>query len=193
MIIYLTKKTIERYDVAMPVDIMNPVMRSAILNTCRNEKGNQLLEWGAKLFYFDHRKCLQLCNFASKLTIVLVDIKKADIDNVGQYIVEYIRDIYSDDKRMTDLLKRWFKEHPIVCFDKITDQRIIGTMNRFQRLYLEDGYRLYEFIDNGGVLRTFELNRKINKDYVMTKTIAGKKEYFFPVEKFAELLKEYYK
>jgi hypothetical protein len=68
--------------------------------------------WGAKLFYFDHRKCLQICNFASKLTVVLVDIKKSDLEFVGDYIACYLFEIYSDDKIMTVLLERFFNEHP---------------------------------------------------------------------------------
>lgn len=69
---------------------------------------------------------------------------------------------------------------------------IISTISCFQRLYLEDGYRLYDFIDDG-ILKTVELNRQINKNYIMTDMIDGKKQYFFPVERFAELLEEYYK
>ena len=79
MIIYATKQTVDRYGMTMPENIQNPIIRPLVLKTYNNEKGDRLLEWGAKLFYFDHRKCLQICNFASKLTVVLVDIKKSDL------------------------------------------------------------------------------------------------------------------
>lgn len=65
-------------------------------------------------------------------------------------------------------------------------------MNSFQLTYLDDGYRLYDFVENG-VLKTKELNRNINTDYPVTEKINGRTEYYFPAEKFAELLKDYYK
>lgn len=192
MIIYATKQTVDRYEIKMPENFQDPVMRQIVLGVYNNEKGNQLLEWGAKLFYFDRRKCLQVCNFASKLTVVLVDIKKSDLEFVGDCVARYLMDIYSDDKRMTALLERFFKDYPIVCFAKLTDRRITSTMNYFQSTYLQDGYCLYDFIEKG-VLKTIKLNRKINKNHLATDKIDGKTQYYYPAEKFAELLKDYYK
>ena len=192
MIIYATKQTVDRYGLKMPDNFQDQVMRQIVLNVYNNEKDNRLLEWGAKLFYFDRRKCIQICNFASKLTLVLVDIKKAELEGVGDLVARYLLNIYSDNKKMTSLLERFFKEHPLVCFAKLTDRKIISTMNQFQIIYLEDGYRLYDFIENG-ILKTITLNRKINKNYLVTDIIDGKKEYFHPAERFEELLTNYYK
>lgn len=68
-------------------------------------KNQRPLEWGAKLFYLDRRKCIQICHFASKLTVLLVDIKKADLEIVRELVARYLMHIYSDNKRMTNLLK----------------------------------------------------------------------------------------
>ena len=192
MIIYATKQTVDRYGIKMPENLQDPFMRQMTLAVYNREKDDRLLEWGAKLFYFDHRKCIQVCNFASKFTIVLVDIKKADLEIVGDLVAKYLLDIYSDNKRMTALLNRHFKEHPLVCFAKLTDRKTISTMNRFQSVYLEDGYRLYDFIENG-ILKTIILNREINREYLVTDKIDGKTEYFYPAERFEELLINYYK
>lgn len=43
------------------------------------QSGDELLEWGLKLFYFDGRKCLQAINFASKLAVFLFDIENEEI------------------------------------------------------------------------------------------------------------------
>lgn len=192
MIIYATKQTVERYGIKMPEEFQEPVMKQIALDVYNREKGDRLLEWGAKLFYFDRRKCIQVCNFASKFTVVLVDVKKSELETVGDLVAGYMLDIYSDDKTMTALLKQHFKMHPLVIFAKLTDKKIISTMNNFQLTYLNDGYRLYDFIDNG-ILKTRELNRNINTDYVAREKINGETQYFFPAEKFAELLKDYYK
>ena len=192
MIIYATKQTIDRYGIKLPENFQDPIMRQIALDVYNGEKDNCLLEWGAKLFYFDRHKCIQICNFASKLTIVLVDIKKSDLKDVGDLVARYLMDIYSDNKKMIALLERFFKEHPLMCFAKLTDRRIISTMNRFQSVYLKDGYRLYDFIENG-ILKTINLNRKVNKEYLVSDKIDGKTKYYFPAERFEELLINYYK
>lgn len=77
MIIYATKKTLERYNLKLPSQL-NPSLRMLTESAIRAESGDGLLEWGAKLFYFDRRKCIQITNFASKFTLFLCDIKVAD-------------------------------------------------------------------------------------------------------------------
>lgn len=176
----------------MPENFQDPFMRQLVLGVYNSEKDKQLFEWGAKLFYFELCKCIQICNFASKLTIVLVDIEKSDLEAVGDRIARYLLDIYSDNKRMTRLLKRLFSEHPAACFAKLTDRKIISTLNHFQSNYLEDGYRLYDFIENG-ILKTIDLNREINKERIVTDKINGKTEYYRPAERFEKLLIDYYK
>lgn len=191
MIIYATKQTVERYKLKMPDEFSDPAMRTIVQAVYDAEQGDRLLEWGAKLFYFDRRKCIQICNFASKFTVVLVDVKMKDLEYVGDTIARYMMDIYSDDKETTALLERFFKDYPLVCFAKLTDRSIISSLNHLQLQYLEDGYRLYDFIQDN-VLQTKELNRKINKDYIATEKVNGKTQYFYPAEKFAELIKERY-
>lgn len=58
MIIYATKKTIETYKLKMPEEFIDPTVRSLVQSIIEKEQGNRLFEWGAKLFYFDGRKCL---------------------------------------------------------------------------------------------------------------------------------------
>ena len=60
------------------------------------------------------------------------------------------------------------------------------------KLFLKDGYRLYDFIENG-ILKTINLNRKVNKEYLVSDKIDGKTKYYFPAERFEELLINYYK
>ncbi len=191
MIIYATKQTAERYKLKMPEELSDPTMRSVACTVYEKERGDRLLEWGAKLFYFDRRKCIQICNFASKFTIILVDIKLHDLEYVGNTLAQYMLDIYSGDKEMTALLKRFFREYPLVCFAKLTDRKTIAALNHLQSHYLEDGYRLYNYFE-GNVLQTRRLNREINREYPVTEKVDGKMQYFFPAEKFAELLKKRY-
>ncbi|MBO4938289.1 MAG: hypothetical protein J6C98_04720 [Oscillospiraceae bacterium] len=186
MIIYATKETIERYKLKMPQDLRYPVnmLAQAVIE---KESGDRMLQWGAKLFYFDRRKCLQLVHFASKFTLFLIDIKMGDLQDVGNYISGYLIELYKDDQQMQSALERFFSERSMICFSRITDRSIIATLNRNQTAFTEDGYRFYDFIENG-ILKTFEINRKMNFDWIVTQKVNGKTEYFMPGKKFRELL-----
>ena len=123
MIIYATKQTVDRYGMTMPENFTDPIMKSVVQNTYDLEKDNSILEWGAKIFYFDGRKCIQVCNFASKLTFVLIDIKKSELEIVGDLIARYLLELYAGNKKMIKLLKRMFNEHPVCLFAKFTNKK----------------------------------------------------------------------
>lgn len=190
MIFYVTKQTFERYKLKMPEDLSFP-MNEIAKATLKKESGNRLLEWGGKLFYFDKRKCIQFVNFASKLTIFVFDIKMDDLPMVGNYIANYLLDIYSNDKTMIKYLKRLFEEHLACCFSKLTDKSAISTLNRTQWTFAEDGYRFYDFIENG-ILNTRKINKLVNTDWLFTQKTNGTTEYFYAADKFKKLLTEKY-
>ncbi len=191
MIFYATKKTVERYKLLMPEDFQDPQTRQMVSAVMAAEQGDRLLEWGCKIFYFDGRKCIQIVNFASKLTFFLVDIKMKDREFIGNAVVHYMFDLYEGNKEMTELLNRFFVEHPITVFAKLTDKSAIASLNHMENGFLLDGYRLYEYID-GGILHTRKLNKFVNQHYPVTLKINGKTEYIFPAEQFEKLLKEWY-
>lgn len=186
MIFYVTKQTFERYKLKMPEDLKFP-MNEIAKATIAKESGNRLLEWGGKLFYFDRRKCIQFVNFASKFTLFLIDIKVDELPMIGNYIANYLLDIYSGDKKMIKLLERLFEEHPACCFSKLADKSAIATLNHTQLSFADDGYRFYDFIENG-ILNTREINKKVNTDWIFTQKINSKTEYFYAADRFRELL-----
>ena len=178
MIIYATKQTVDRYGMTMPENFTDPIMKSVVQNTYDLEKDNSILEWGAKIFYFDGRKCIQVCNFASKLTFVLIDIKKSELEIVGDLIARYLLELYAGNKKMIKLLKRMFNEHPVCLFAKFTNKKIIASMNSFQLTYIDTGSIYYNSIENG-ILKTIDINKKINKElYVARYDVGGKKNIF---------------
>lgn len=190
MIIYATKQTFERYKLKFPSELTSPINIIAE-NVIKNESGDKLLEWGAKLFYFDKRKCIQVVNFASKFTLFLFDIKVADLKNVGDIMAHYLLEIYKDDKQMTMALKKMFEANPVTCFAKLTDKSAIATLNTTQSNFADDGYRFYEFIRDG-VLHTMEINCAVNFKWLFTMKINEKTEYIYAGEKFKEIVLERY-
>ena len=190
MILYVTKKTKERLNIPM-INELSENNRKIATIVYDNEKNNQLLEWGIKIFYMDRKKCLQAVNFASKLTIYLFDIHNDSIEYIGDAIANYILNIYAEDKEVTKLLKKLFNDHPICVFSNLTDKSIISTLNYNERCYVET-YRFYDYIENN-TLKTIKINKDVNFDNLLTIKINGKREYTVPGEYFRELLTNYYK
>ncbi len=186
MIIYATKQTFERYKLKLPKEMSQPVS-SLVENVIEEERGDRLLEWGAKIFYFDRRKCIQVSNFASKFTLFLFDVKVDDVEKLGDMISVYLLHLYDDDKVMMEALHKLFADSPIVCFDKLTDRSGSATLNTTQTRFAEDGYYFFEFIEDG-ILKTMEINHRINFDWLFTMKVNGKTEYFHSGDKFKELV-----
>ena len=191
MIIYVTKKTAERYKINLDGEAESPV-RKITDAVIQHERGDTLFEWGAKLFYFDRRKCLEVANFASKFTLFLIDIKVDDLPGIGDLIAHYMSYIYESDPVMTDLLKRYFNECPFLVFSKLTDKGSIAHLNHMLSDFAWDGFRLADYIENG-ILQSMKLNKYFNTVWPVTRMINGKRECVYPAETFAMLLKERYR
>lgn len=190
MIIYVTKETAKRYNLKMPEEATPPI-KELVDSVIERQSGDRMYEWGAKLFYFDRRKCLQVVNFASKFTLFIVDVKVKNLAFLSGAIEDYMFDIYKDNPEMTRLLERYFKEDPYIVISALKDKSIIATLNHNQTDFAFDGYRLYEFIEDG-VLQTKKFNRIFNTDWLLTEKVDGKSRYFFPAVAFERLLKERY-
>ena len=191
MILYATKQTIKDLNIPM-VDELSQFNRMLDQTILEEQTNDRLLEWGLKIFYFDDRKCVQAVNYASKLTIFLFDIKEEEIAYIANGIAIYLMDIYRKDKTMTKILEKFFEDYPACTFSKITDRSIIASLNHNQFEFADDGYAFYDYIENG-ILKSKEINRKINWKFLSTQIINGKKEYIYPAEYFRELLMDRYK
>ena len=191
MILYATEQTIKDLDIPMPEELsdFNNIMAKNII---KEQTDDKLLEWGLKVFYFDRRKCVQAVNFASKMAIFLFDIKNDEIQWIANGIAIYLNEIYSKDKKMLNLLERFYKEYPACAFSRLTNKSIIASLNHNQFEFADDGYRFYDYIKNN-ILNSKRINNDFNWDNLTTATINGKKEYVYPAEYFRKLLIERYK
>ncbi len=189
MILYITKKTKDRFNIPVYSELSDE-LKSLASNILSKEQ-DDIFKWGAKIFYFDRRKCLQIMNFASKVNIILVDIKVQDVDEISNMLANYLKIIYKDDLEAVELLDRYFKETPISFFDNLKDSSVIGSLNYNERYFLEDGYRLYDFIEDG-ILHTINLNKHFNFSHIVGKNSDGKKDYIVPGEEFKKMLSKRY-
>ena len=189
MIFYATKETFQRYKLKTPEELKSGIAPYAQA-VIRREKGNGLYEWGCKLFYFDRRKCLQVMHFETKFVLFLVDVKISELQEAVNAIPQYLMYLYSGDADMLCALERYISSSPFVCFDRITDKSIISSMNAVQRRWAMDGYRFYDYIQDG-VLHTKRINREVNDMPVMRK-VDGREEWFIPYKRFEETIKRHF-
>jgi len=191
MIFYATKETVERLKIKT-YDKLSDYSKQIAQNVITNQSGDDLLEWGMKLFYFDRRKCLQVMNFASKFTIFIFDIKVNDMDSIPNIVANYLIELYKDDETLIKLLEGLFEQYSLCTYSKLTNRSIISSLNHNQFEFAIDGYIFYEYINNG-ILNTLQINKDVNFDYFVTQKRSGKIVYFLPGDRFRELIIERYK
>ena len=189
MILYITKKTKDRFNIPLFSELTDEL--ELLARNILVKEQDDIFKWGVKIFYFDRRKCLQIMNFASKVSIFLIDIKVQDVKEISNMLAHYLKIIYEDDLEVVELLDRYFKETPISFFDTLKDRSVIGSLNHNERYFLEGGYRLYDFIENG-TLHTIRLNKQFNFRYIVGKKSNGKTEYIVPGEEFKKMLSQRY-
>jgi hypothetical protein len=189
MILYITKKTKDRFNIPLYSELTDEL--ELLARNILVKEQDDIFKWGVKIFYFDRRKCLQIMNFASKVSIFLIDIKVQDVKEISNMLAHYLKIIYEDDLEVVELLDRYFKETPISFFDTLKDRSVIGSLNHNERYFLEGGYRLYDFIENG-ILHTIRLNKQFNFRYIVGKKSNGKTEYNVPGEEFKKMLSQRY-
>ena len=187
MILYITKKTKDRFNIPLYSELTDEL--ELLARNILVKEQDDIFKWGVKIFYFDRRKCLQIMNFASKVSIFLIDIKVQDVKEISNMLAHYLKIIYEDDLEVVELLDRYFKETPISFFDTLKDRSVIGSLNHNERYFLEGGYRLYDFIENG-TLHTIRLNKQFNFRYIVGKKSNGKTEYIVPGEEFKKMLSQ---
>lgn len=189
MILYITKKTKDRFNIPLYSELTDEL--ELLARNILVKEQDDIFKWGVKIFYFDRRKCLQIMNFASKVSIFLIDIKVQDVKEISNMLAHYLKIIYEDDLEVVELLDRYFKETPISFFDTLKDRSVIGSLDHNERYFLEGGYRLYDFIENG-TLHTIRLNKQFNFRYIVGKKSNGKTEYIVPGEEFKKMLSQRY-
>ena len=171
MIIYATAKTRERFGLG---DIFeDPNADEQLLAAATADRENELQQWGAKLFYFERRKCLLLCNVATKFSVALADLRKSEIDDIGDQLATITMNLYRNDPEMLQALTRMFGESPRPTFAKLTEKRTISQLNQIEGGYLSSGRMFWKHIDDEGVLHLVDVAHQLNFELF----VSDKKRY----------------
>lgn len=186
MIIYTTTRTIGRYDLTF-IDKMPQPQRDINQAILDEQKGDELLEWGAKILYFDRKECLQVVNFASKFTVFLFEIEEGKLSNIVDAVRACVFDYYKNDELMTKCLKKMVEEHSAFTISLLKHRSTISTITQTEWSFANNGNRFYDFVENG-VVNAQKINKLINDEYVFSLRIGSKTENIKSGEKFRELV-----
>jgi len=184
MIFYPTKETAEKFHIDLHKTFEEP-QKSMNEKIQSQEQGDRLLEWGMKVLFFDHRKCIQMENFETKLTLFLVDLSVKDVPDIANKMGIYFIQLYQDDPDMIKALQNMYQQHPYVTYDKLVDRSSISTMNRCQSDFACDGYAFYNYFENN-VLHTKDINYDVNFDWLVSDKEYIKNDCYFPGRRFRE-------
>ena len=116
-----------------------------------------------------------------------MDLKVADMNEIGNIVAQYLLELYKEDANMCDSLKRMFSQAPYCTIDRLTNRSIIATLNHTQRSFAWDGYRFYDYIQDN-ILHTIQINRDVNFDWIFSRKTDAGTEYFSSGELFRELV-----
>lgn len=184
MIFYPTKETAQKLHIDMKKSFEEP-QKTALDQLKQLEQGDRLLEWGMKVLFFDHRKCIQMENFETKFTLFLVDISVKDVSDIANKMGIYFIQLYMNDSDMIKALQNMYQEHPYVTYDKLVDRSSISTMNRCQTDFTNDGYAFYNYIEND-VIQTKKINYDVNFEWLVSDKDYIKNDYYFTGNRFRE-------
>jgi len=106
---------------------------STRLTSVDNSTENPFGDWNSHLFYFDRHKHLIFVNNKSFYSVIIEDIKKADLKNFDKLFLNRLTDqlVYDKVIDISDALITIQKILPFRLTNTNNDKKTIGTMNEF--------------------------------------------------------------
>ncbi len=148
--------------------------------------GNKLGNWNGHLFTFDRSKNLIFMNDRTAYTLVLLNIKKADLKDFSKVFKEaLINQLYNDLKiseRQEIEVRKWVSDTQLAKTNN--NKKILGTMNDFIQTIKAIAY------EEGGLSRLTNLSigYGLNNYIIGTRLEGVKKSYSVPKELMENLL-----
>ena len=177
MNIYVTKETAKR--LKLP----------AVSEPSAAEECDLLMSWGAKLYYFNRRKCIQLVNYETRLTIVLDDLRAQKSAAIPDLLMASLQELFKGDQEMLTCLERMEKEGPVRYGTPIRNRKILSSIVFNETTFLARDVIPKGFVQEGALL-TRELNWYLNMQHLFAETIHESGMVSNPGEKFRKRMVE---
>ena len=160
--------------------------------TISREASSPVNRWAADIFYFERRKCLMLCNYDSFFTLALLDLRKHEIDILGDFLAFSLLELYGDDKAMQKAILEMFRKNPGLLFSRFDaskeqDRRMQAAVEGAIGFLAKDDGGLYRFAEED-TIDPLAIAEFINFESVRINKVKGKEERIRPAERFRELV-----
>jgi len=185
VIIHITQGLADRFNLKM-ADELPKEEKAPALDYLKNRKWDSLISWGAKGFHFRNISCVQMLNFASKLSFFAFNVETGTPEMLGHIMWQYLDEIYSDDEEMKKALEKYFKQNAYTVYTPLTDKAATASLNKNEQIFTNEE-KMSQFIENGTLLSR-KLNWEYNKGYLVARIVSGKTEFIVPADRFKDLI-----
>ena len=140
MILCCTKKLINAYGLSVVENFTN---------------NKTFSEWYANLIYIEKKKCILFTESKTLFSIILLDLKKSDIINIGELFYKQLYRSLLQIGIKEDLIKSIVPKELKILYSTTQDKRILGSMNdyayQYKHIILAKGWIGY--IDIDGIIQ----------------------------------------
>ena len=154
MIIHCTKKLAAK----LPAVASEPLTETRPLGS-----------WHAKLYIIDRRNCILFCHDATRYTLFLPGLRKAEFTELGRWFRELFTASLAYMGMGDSLVHRAELALGPVVFDTATDRSVLGSLNQMK--FMLDA-RVYE-VENVMMLNPLSVNRQLCHYPVNVKGVKG--------------------
>jgi len=112
-------------------------------------------EWYANLIYIERKKCILFTESKTLYSIILLDIKKADIINIGEIFYKQLYRSFLQIGIKEYLIKHIIPQPLKIIYSKTQDKKILGSMNDYAYQYK------YSILAKGGI-RNIDIDEMIH-------------------------------
>lgn len=164
MIVYATHTMMQAYRLNPP-EQLQPSLLPFAMSVIQRERGDPMRAWGASLFLFRHRPCIQLMHFPSKLTLYLFDVSSGDLKHLNYTLSRLLLCLYRQDGKMTEAIEHMFSADRHVVFAPLKNKVVQATLNRTHWQFAALGDRFAQYFDCDHVIHATQINHDVNFEF----------------------------
>ena len=189
MIFHITQGLAEKFNITI-ADKLPEDEKVAALHLIKTKKWDHLTAWGIKGFNFRDYDCIQILNFASKLSFFAFNVPNGSQELLGKIMWEYLAMLYDGDGEMMEALEKFFNKNRYTVYTNLTEKTSLASLVNNEKIFTNEA-KMGMYIKDG-VLHTKKLNMEYNRGYMVARVVRGKTEFIVPADRFRELVMERY-
>lgn len=150
------------------------------------EETDRLFSWCAHTVKTSRRNCVALMNCASKYNIVLWGLCAKDYEKLPYVLPEYIRQAMRNNHFSPEVIEKYIAEMGEIVICKNSNRSDVARLNKSVDCILDYSYYINDY-DKEEICQS-DATTWVNRRMLYSEN----GNYYYPVERFAELLRERY-